>query len=51
MKRNSGVLLFLLSILLTTIGSVVKVMHVKVLPAVCLALGMIAFIVALVMFL
>jgi heme/copper-type cytochrome/quinol oxidase subunit 4 len=51
MKRNKGVLIFLLSIVLTTLGSVVKVMKVEVLPDILLALGIVAFIVALVMIL
>ena len=51
MKRNKGILIFLLSIVLTTIGSIVKVMNVEVLPDVFLGLGMIAFIIALVMIL
>ena len=51
MKRNKGVLIFLLSIVLTTLGSVAKVMKVDVLPNVLLALGIVAFIVALVLIL
>ena len=51
MKRNKGVLIFLLSIVLTIIGSILKVMHVDVLPKVLLGLGMIAFIIALVIIL
>jgi hypothetical protein len=49
MKRNSGVLIFLLSIVLTTLGSIVKVMNVEALPDVFLGLGMAAFLVALVL--
>jgi hypothetical protein len=49
MKRNSGVLIFLLSIVLTTLGSIVKMMNVEVLPDVFLGLGMAAFLVALVL--
>jgi hypothetical protein len=51
MKRNKGILTFLLSIVLTTIGSILKVMHVDLLPDVFLALGMVAFIIALVIIL
>lgn len=51
MKRNKGVLVFLLSIILTTIGSVVKVMKVDVLPDILLGLGIVAFIIALVIIL
>ena len=51
MKRNKGVLIFLLSIVLTTLGSVAKVMKVDMLPDVLLALGIVAFIIALVMIL
>ena len=51
MKRNKGVVIFLLSIVLTTLGSVLKVMKVDLLPDVLLALGIVAFIVALVIIL
>jgi hypothetical protein len=51
MKRNKGILIFFLSIVLTTIGSILKVMHVDLLPDVFLALGMVAFIIALVIIL
>jgi hypothetical protein len=51
MKRNKGIIIFLLSIVLTTLGSIVKVMKVGVLPDVLLALGILAFIIALVMIL
>lgn len=51
MKRNKGVLIFLLSIVLTTLGSVAKLMKVDVLPDVLLGLGIVAFIIALVMIL
>lgn len=48
MKRNKGVLLFLLSIILTTLGSIVKVIKVDVLSDVLRALGIVVFIIALV---
>ena len=51
MKQNKGILIFLLSIVLTTIGSLLKVMHVDVLPDLFLGLGMVAFIIALVIIL
>jgi hypothetical protein len=51
MKPNKGILIFLLSIVLTTIGSILKVMHVEVLPDVFLGLGMVAFIIAMVIIL
>ncbi|MBB1286033.1 hypothetical protein HRH25_16740 [Flavisolibacter sp. BT320] len=51
MKQNKGVLIFLLSIVLTTLGSVAKLMKVDVLPDVLLGLGIVAFIIALVMIL
>ena len=49
MKRNLGVWVLLLSVVLTTVGSVLKILHVNLLPEVLLALGMILFIVAMVM--
>ena len=51
MKPNKGILIFLLSIVLTTMGSILKVMHVEVLPDVFLGLGMVAFIIAMVIIL
>lgn len=48
MKRNTGVFIFLLSIVFTTLGSVAKVMKIDVLPDVLLGLGIVAFIIALV---
>jgi hypothetical protein len=51
MKPNKGILIFLLSIVLTTIGSILKVMHVEVLPDVFLGLGMVVFIIAMVIIL
>lgn len=51
MKRNKGVLVFLLSIVLTTLGSIAKLMKVGTLPDVFLGLGIVAFIIALVMIL
>jgi hypothetical protein len=51
MKRNTGVFIFLLSIVFTTLGSVAKVMKVNVLPDVLLGLGIVAFIIALVIIL
>ena len=48
MKGNKGVLIFLLSVVLTTLGSVVKVMKVEMLPDVLLALGILAFLIAMV---
>jgi hypothetical protein len=48
MKGNKGVLIFLLSVVLTTLGSVCKVMKVEMLPDVLLALGILAFLVAMV---
>lgn len=51
MKRNTGVFIFLLSIVLTTLGSVAKVMKIDVLPDILLGLGIAAFIIALVIIL
>jgi hypothetical protein len=51
MKRNTGVFIFLLSIVFTTLGSIVKIMKVDVLPDVLLSLGIGAFIIALVIIL
>lgn len=44
MKKNYGILIFLLSIALTTLGSILKVMNVQTLPDIFLGLGVIAFI-------
>lgn len=51
MKRNKGILIFLLSIVFTTVGSILKVMKVDVLPDVLLGLGMVTFLIALVILL
>ena len=51
MKKDTGVRLFLLSIALTTVGSVMKLMKVDLLPDILLGLGMATFIVALVLIL
>lgn len=51
MKRNTGVRLFLLSIVLTTLGSVVKLLKVELLPDILLGLGMVTFLIALVLIL
>ncbi len=51
MKHNKGILIFLLSIVFTTLGSIVKVMKVEVLPDVLLGLGIVTFIIALVIIL
>ncbi len=49
MKRNTGILLLLVSIIITTTGSIFKIMNQFKISEVFLWIGMITFVIAIVM--